>query len=432
MVTVLDSMEIKGLMRGPYRVPFGIAAVVAVLALLPLVIPSRTIGTLVQMQVAALFALAFNILWQQTRLLSFGHAAYFGIGMFATIHAMRAAAAGGLILPLPLMPIAGLLAGFILGIVIGYFATIRSGTYFAMITLAFAELIYQIAPQWESVFGGEAGLSTMRMPWAGFSFGTNSEVYYLVLGWFLIAMASIRFFTRTPLGRLAFALGDNEVRVRFLGYNAHLAKTLVFAVSAMFAGLAGGLLAIANENVDYSVFSASASALVVIHTFVGGAGLFLGPVVGAAALILFGSIVSDLTRLWILYQGILFILVVMFVPQGVVGLIVDAFGAGRWRQLGRVAPPALLGLTAAIFASAGTIFVAEFLSALVADPFSLHTRAGAVSVMLWGISWPVTAPATWAFPLASMAIAVVLASLARHSIGKRTAGENDRSTEVQP
>ena len=93
--------------RGSYRIPLGVTVAVAVLAMLPLVLPGRTIGTLVQMQVAALFALAFNILWQQTRLLSFGHAAYFGIGMFATIHAMRAAAAGGLVLPLPLMPVAG-------------------------------------------------------------------------------------------------------------------------------------------------------------------------------------------------------------------------------------------------------------------------------------------------------------------------------------
>jgi branched-chain amino acid transport system permease protein len=432
MTTALDRVETQGMRRGVYRAPYGVSIVivVTVLALLPFMLPERAIGTLVQMQVAALFALAFNILWQQTRLLSFGHAAYFGIGMFATIHAMRAVAAGGLVLPLPLMPIAGLLGGLTLGLFIGFFATIRSGTYFAMITLAFAELIHQIAPQWESLFGGEAGLSTMRMPWAGLSFGTNREVYYLVLGWFLIAVASIHFFTRTPLGRLAFALGDSEIRVRFLGYNAHLAKTLVFAVSAMFAGLAGGLLAVANENVDYSVFSASASGLVVIHTFVGGAGLFLGPVVGAAGLILFGSIVSDVTRLWVLYQGILFILVVMFIPQGFAGLIIDALGVGRPHHLKRVAPPALFGLAAAIFATAGIIFMAEYLSALVADPFALHAQGGAVSVRLWGISWPATALATWAFPIASIAAALIFTGLARRSIKRRVREKDDSGSEV--
>src|SRR5215469_2443279 len=100
------------------------------LAALPLLLPSRAIGIAIQVQVAALFALAFNFLWQQTRLLSFGHAAFFGIGMFATIHAMRAAASGAVGLPLPLVPLAGLLAGLLLGLVIGYFATARSGTYF--------------------------------------------------------------------------------------------------------------------------------------------------------------------------------------------------------------------------------------------------------------------------------------------------------------
>ena len=303
--------------------------ILAVLIALPIALPQRGVSTAIQMQIAALFALAFNILWRQTRLLSFGHAAFFGIGMFATIHAMRAATDGSAGLPLPLLPVFGLLAGLALGLVVGFFATIRTGTYFAMITLAFAEIIHQLSPQWESVFGGETGLSAMRMPWAGLSFGSDIEVYYLVLAWSLAATGAIYYFMLTPLGRLAFALGDNEQRVRFLGYNARLAKTLVFAVSAMFTGLAGGLLAIANENVDHTIFRASLSGQVVIHTFIGGAALFMGPVVGAAALTLIASLAADATRLWVLYQGLLFIIVVMYVPQGIVGLAADL--AARWR-----------------------------------------------------------------------------------------------------
>jgi branched-chain amino acid transport system permease protein len=187
--------------------------------------------------------------------------------MFATIHAMRAAASGGIVFPLPLMPLAGLVAGLLLGLVIGYFATARSGTYFAMVTLPFAEVIHQLASQWQSVFGGETGLSTMRLPWAGISFGSDGQVYYLVLIWMLLAVAVVYYLISTPLGQLALALGDNEQRVRFLGHNTRVAKTLVFAVSAGFAGLAGALLAIANENVDYNIFPASASGLPVIHTF---------------------------------------------------------------------------------------------------------------------------------------------------------------------
>ena len=302
----------------------------AMLLALPLVLSPRALPTAIQMQIAALFALAFNILWRQSRLLSFGHAAFFGIGMFATIHVMRAAASGTVALPLPLLPVFGLLAGLALGVVVGFFATARTGTYFAMITLAFAEIIHQLAPQWEAIFGGEAGLSAMRTPWAALSFGSDVEVYYLVLAWTLVAVGAIYYFTLTPLGRLAFALGDNEQRVRFLGYNARLAKTLVFAVSAMFTGLAGGLLAIANENVDHTIFRAALSGQVVIHTFIGGAGLFTGPIVGAAALTLLGSLAADATRLWALYQGLLFVFVVMYVPQGIVGLAGDL--VARWRR----------------------------------------------------------------------------------------------------
>src|SRR5439155_11937855 len=113
------------------------------------------------------------------------HAAYFGTGMFAVIHLMRAAESGALAVPLPLIPLAGALAGCLLGVVAGFFATVRTGTYFAMITLAVAELIYALGSQWEGLFGGEAGLSSMRLAWAGWTFATAGEVYYIVLGWFL-------------------------------------------------------------------------------------------------------------------------------------------------------------------------------------------------------------------------------------------------------
>ena len=391
------------------------------LAALPLLLPSRAVGIAIQIQVAALFALAFNFLWQQTRLLSFGHAAFFGIGMFATIHAMRAAAAGIIGLPLPLVPLAGLLAGLLLGLVIGYFATARTGTYFAMVTLAFAEVIHQLASQWQSVFGGETGLSTMRQPWAGITFGTDGQVYYLVLIWVLLAIGVIYYIMHTPLGQLALALGDNEARVRFLGHNARLAKTLVFAVSAMFAGLAGGLLAVANENVDYSVFSASASGLPVIHTFIGGSGFFLGPMIGAASLTLVGSVISDVTRLWPFYQGVLFILVVMYLPQGVVGLVAEQLAPERRRTLVQLAGPLALGAAGLLTLAVACVFVAEYVSALVANPFALQGGGGAVSVRLWGTSWRAHSPFTWMMPAIAMSSGAWMFRLALHGAARREA-----------
>jgi branched-chain amino acid transport system permease protein len=399
---------------------------VVALAALPLLLPARAIGIAIQIQVAALFALAFNFLWQQTRLLSFGHAAFFGIGMFATIHAMRAAANGAIVLPLPLMPLAGLAAGLLLGLVIGYFATARSGTYFAMVTLAFAEVIHQLASQWQSVFGGETGLSTMRLSWAGISFGSDAQVYYLVLIWMLLAIAVVYYLMSTPLGQLALALGDNEQRVRFLGHNAHVAKTLAFAVSAGFAGLAGALLAITNENVDYSIFSASASGLPVIHTFIGGSGFFIGPMIGAGVLTLLGSVVSDVTRLWPLYQGALFILVVMYLPQGVVGLIAEQLAPEARRALPRLAGPLALGVVGLLTMGAAIVFVAEYVSALVANPFALQADGGALSVRLWGISWRAHSPVTWVLPATIMCCAGLMLRLALRAAAPRdTAGQNE-------
>jgi branched-chain amino acid transport system permease protein len=406
------------------KVSTAVVILVVALAALPLLLPARAIGIAIEIQVAALFALAFNFLWQQTRLLSFGHAAFFGMGMFATIHAMRAAASGAILFPLPLMPVAGLVAGFLLGLVVGYFATARSGTYFAMVTLAFAEVIHQLASQWQDLFGGETGLSTMRRPWAGLSFASDAQVYYLALVWLLLAVAAVYYLMRTPLGQLASAIGDNEVRVRFLGHNARLAKTLVFAVSAMFAGLAGGLLAVANENVDYSIFSASASGLPVIHTFIGGAGFFVGPIIGAASLTLLGSVVSDMTRLWPLYQGALFILVVMYLPQGVVGLVAENLAPERRGALLHRAAPLALGIAGLLMLGGAAVFLAEYVSALVADPFALQSQGGTVSARLWGISWRVDSPLTWALPAIIICCGVLTLRLAMRAADRRDGGDD--------
>ena len=135
------------------------------------------------------------------------------------------------------------------------------------------------------------------------------------------------------MGRLALAIRDNEHRVRFLGFNTHGAQTLIFAISAMFTGVAGALLAIANEATNYTIFSAQASANVVLQTFIGGAGTFFGPALGAAVMTFFARVTSDLTRSWLLYQGLIFVIVMLFVPDGIGGLISShARGCGRRRS----------------------------------------------------------------------------------------------------
>lgn len=292
----------------------------AVLAALPFLLSQGLLNAAVQMLIAALFASAYNLLCGQAGMLSFGHAAYFGVGAFATVHAMNALGGAGL-LPTPLMPLAGAAGGLVFGGIAGWFATQRSGTYFAMITLAIAELVHALAPHLKGLFGGEAGISTMRMPAWGLDFGSTTQVYYLTLAWVLLALALLYLYTRTPLGRLTLGLRENSHRLKFLGYNVHGLSTLVFAISAMFSGLAGGLLVISNESANYVLFDPALSAAAVLNTYIGGVQVFLGPAFGASLMTFFGYAASDLTRSWLLYQGILFVLVMMFMPTGLAGLI---------------------------------------------------------------------------------------------------------------
>ena len=153
-----------------------IALAVLLLAAVPALLSQGLVNAAIQMLIAALFASAYNVLCGQAGMLSFGHAAYFGIGAFATVHAMNAVGGTGL-LPTPLLPLAGGLGGLALGVAAGWFATQRTGTYFAMITLAIAELLHALAPHLKGWFGGEAGVSAMRMPAHGLTFGSTAQVY---------------------------------------------------------------------------------------------------------------------------------------------------------------------------------------------------------------------------------------------------------------
>ncbi|MBY0430905.1 MAG: branched-chain amino acid ABC transporter permease, partial [Rhodospirillales bacterium] len=364
---------------------------------------------LINMLIASLFAAAFNLLMGQGGMLSFGHAAYFGLGAFAVLHLMRAAE-GGLPFPTPLLPAAGGLAGLIAGLGAGYFAAKRTGVYFSLVTLALAELLHSLAPHWEGMFGGEAGLSSMRMPSAGLGFGSSLEVYYVALAWVVGSIALLYAYTRTPFGRLTLALRDNEQRVRFMGYDPHATKVLIFGISGMFTGIAGGLMAMSSETANYNVFSTHISAQVILHTFVGGSTLFLGPVLGASILTLFTFMVSELTRSWLLYQGLLFILVMLFVPNGIGGVI-QAHIANRHRlPWGRLALPYALSAAGAALAASGTVFMVQAAEHLFSQSYRAKiTRSGQWDPFtLFGLSWDPLTLVTWLSPLTAFALGVVI------------------------
>lgn len=398
-----------------------VLAGVTLLAALPALIPSGLLNASIQMLIAALFACAYSLLSGRAGMLSFGHAAYFGVGAFATVHAMNAIGGQGL-LPTPLMPLAGAAVGLVVGVAAGSFATKRSGTAFAMITLAIAELLHALAPQLKGWFGGESGISTMRMPAWGFSFGSTTEVYYLTLAWVLLSLAALYALTRTPMGRLTLGLRENGQRLRFLGYDVHGLGVSLFALSSMFSGIAGGLQALSNEAVNYVVFDAALSAGVVLNSYIGGVGSFLGPALGAALMTFFGYAASDATQSWLLYQGVLFVVVMMFMPEGLIGLVSSTSRLVARHGAAPVLPAALLAVAATLLLCAGGVFMVELLQRLFSQDYRSLARMGESmpAVSLFGRRWLPAALQTWLVPAALLGAGLTAAWAARARLAALT------------
>lgn len=378
-----------------------IAAFLIVLCALPPFVGIGWQNAMNTMLIASLYALAFNLLAGQAGLLSFGHAAYFGVGSFAALHLLLATE-NGFPFPTPLLPIAGAIAGLVIGLVAGWFSTMRSGVYFALVTLAIAEMFHSFAPHMKEMFGGESGISGMRMPWSGVTFGSMLEVYYLTLAWVVLCTVLLWAYTRTPFGQLTLALRDNEQRVRFMGYDAHISKTVIFAVSAMFSGVAGALQAVSNETSNYEIFASHVSAQVVLYTYVGGATLFFGPVFGAVAFTMFAFLVSDLTRSWLFYQGLIFVLVMLYAPSGLGGVIADQLRQRRELAWRRLTTPYLSGAFGGLLVASGVVYLTETVSVLFGLEYANLRRTASESLpdyILFGTSWSPLSPLTWALPI---------------------------------
>ena len=419
------------MMRTPLVFSF---AAVAVLAALPVLLPAGLLNASVQALIAALFASAYSLLAGRAGMLSFGHAAYFGVGAFATVHAMNALGGTGL-LPTPLMPLVGAVGGLGFGLAAGWFATQRSGTAFAMITLAIAELLHALAPQLKGWFGGESGISTMRAPAWGLSFGSTTQVYYLTLAWVLLSLALLYFHTRTPLGRLTLALRENEHRLRFLGYDVHGLGVSAFAISAMFSGIAGGLQVMGNESANYVVFDPGVSATVVLNSYIGGVGSFFGPALGAALMSFFGYAVSDTTQSWLLYQGALFVLVMMFMPEGLTGLFTAAARLVDRHGVLALLPLALSAILAVVLLAGGAVFVVEMLQRLFSQDYRSLARMSGVAppVPLFGRAWSAGAWTTWIVPAGLLLAGALMTAIARRCHrGIALAAERDAPAPAVP
>ena len=311
-----------------------------VLMVAPLVFKSSLAQTMLsQMGIAIIVCLSYNMLLGQGGMLSFGHAVYSGMGSFLAIHTLNMVSKGSLPVPVSLIPVVGGLASMLFAVIFGWVTTKKAATPFAMITLGVGELVWASALMFPEFFGGEGGISGNRVAGSkpfGITFGPQIQLYYLIAIYTFVCTALMFAFTRTPLGRMLNAVRDNPERVEFVGYDTQKVRYIAFVIAAFFAGISGGLAALNFEIVTSEVVSGPRSGAYLLFTFLGGATFFFGPIIGAVLMVLAFVFLSELTKAWLLYLGLVFLFMVMYAPGGVASLImmnlrVAAFG--RLRQL---------------------------------------------------------------------------------------------------
>jgi branched-chain amino acid transport system permease protein len=311
--------------------------------------------------------LSYNMLLGQAGLFSLCHATFFGIGGYATIHFLNLAGDGRLPLPLELFPLLAGLSGLGLAIVFGYMATKQRATAFAMITLGIGELMTTAALMFHHFFGGEGGVNSNRMighSLLGFKYGAAIQVYYLIVAWTVISGLAMLYLTRTPLGRMANASRDNFERVQFMGYDPRMVRFLQFALSGFFAGIGGGLYAITYEIVTFDALAAPLSANALLMAYIGGTSAFGGPILGAVLITLLQSGVSLMSNSWLVYVGALFISMVIFAPNGIMGLIAAHDPIVRGGRFGRLIVPYAKVLVPGIVMVLGFVGLVELASFL--------------------------------------------------------------------
>jgi branched-chain amino acid transport system permease protein len=284
----------------------------------------------VEILIWSIYALAFNLLLGTSGLPSFGHGAFFGIGAYAFGLTQFNVAANIWV------SLAGAtLAGAVTGLIVGLFIAHRRGIYFALLTIAFGQIFWTISVKWHSVTGGEDGLLNIaRLPvdlgFTSIDITSNESLYYFVLAVFAIAVVLLWRLVNSPYGRVLSAIRQSEIRTAHLGYNVWLYKLSIILISAAFSGFAGGLFAMAQRAAFPDVMNLAQSGLVVMMTLVGGGIVsFWGPVIGVIVFLTARDVIGAMTTTWMFYFGTMFVLLVLFRPEGIAGgwkLLVE-----RWK-----------------------------------------------------------------------------------------------------
>jgi branched-chain amino acid transport system permease protein len=294
----------------------------------------------IEVAVWMIYALGYNLLLGYTGLPSFGHGAFFGIGAYAYGLCYLGVSDSPLLALLCAAGVGGLGAALV-----GVLIARRRGIYFALMTIACGQVFWFVSMKWRSLTGGEDGLLNLHRGELGagplhVSLAGNVALFYFVVAVLALSMVFLWRLVHSPFGKALQAIRMNETRARFVGYNVWLTKWVVFTLSGMFAGLSGGLLAIAQESAYPNVMSVHASGLVVMAVLIGGGTVsFWGPVIGALVFIVARDLLGALTPSWLLWYGLLFMAVVLFKPEGIAGAWQ---GFAAWWRRRRPAAPATL------------------------------------------------------------------------------------------
>ena len=298
------------------------AAGLAGLGALPALVPIFYVYIATEILILGLFACSFNLIFGYTGLLSFGHAAFFGTGAYVC----------GLLLlwvgPAYLWALlAGAGAGGLLALAIGALCVRSSEVYFAMLTLAFGMMAFAVVHQWRDVTGGSDGLAGFLLPGLGLGLGVDlydpAQFYWLTLTVTALALLVLYRLVISPFGLLLLALRENLGRAGFTGVPVYRYRLYAFAISGLFSGLAGALFAPYNAVVVPDMVHWTQSAQPVLMSVLGGAGYFLGPLLGAAVFQLLKLVITGLTANWMIYLGAVLLGVVLFAPRGIAGLLDD-------------------------------------------------------------------------------------------------------------
>jgi branched-chain amino acid transport system permease protein len=295
----------------------GIAS--AVLAILfPYILPKFQLRMITEIVILALFAMTWKMLLNEGGMFSFGQSLYFGLGAYASVlgwlHIKGLSFMSGILL-------GGLVAG-LMAFILGAFLVRMSGTYFALLTLAFNQLIWAVVWKWRDVTGGDDGLGKFPKPdLLGISMKDPANFYYLSLIMVGVCLFICWYYTKTPLGNVVMSIKSNEERAKFIGFNVNASKLVLLTMLGFFAGISGGLYAQFQEFIATSTIDMGMSTNVLFMAFIGGTGYFWGPLIGSGIFVYLSEYLSSFTDRWELIFGLIFIIIVSFAPQGILGIV---------------------------------------------------------------------------------------------------------------